>query len=169
MKLTKEIRENIIAAVVAKAGLRDELKNALDAIKAEAVAEWERSYPAALTQFSDWLSFSRYAYFIDEAGHSVSTSVELQDLNLIEKKGATPRIRYTPMIRVLMGDAEEIEDKITRVIELAHAVVYSCTTRKQLVETAPELEEFLPEEQKSGALVDLATVDRLRALLGGKP
>lgn len=168
MKLTKEIRENIIADVVEKTGLNAELKAAQETIKKEAVAEWERGYPEGLKKYADWISVTQYAYFVNGAGHCLKDETLSDAGKLFEMRGSTPRIKVTDTLKSLFDYRDEIVKRVDQTIEVTRAVVYSCSTRKQLIETAPELEPFIPEEQKSGALVDMATLERLRAMLGGK-
>lgn len=48
------------------------------------------------------------------------------------------------------------------------AILFSCTTSKQLAEVSPELYKFLPEETQAGNLpVAIETVERVNKLLSG--
>lgn len=168
MRLNNALRDKIISAVVREQGLRDKHIAAGEAVLDKLVATHEATYPAGLLNYKPWLSETTRIVLKNAEGYTVEY-FDTGVTHLFRQNSETPSVAITPEIQALLDARAAAKKELNDVESMVYVVVYSCTTTKQLIETAPELARFVPDENTPvTALVDMATVNRLRQMLTPK-
>jgi hypothetical protein len=166
MKLSHNARDQIVDAVLRDKGFPGKITAAEAKLGALVKAEWEKTVPAEVFPLvGRWVGETRRAYVRDDKGNVLDTVVLV---GTPDPRSGSPAVVQTPEIRALRDAVDAVKKEAADIKETVRAVVYSCNTDKQLLETAPELGRFLPEAGgASTALVDMATINKLRNMLGG--
>lgn len=168
MKLSKRIRDKIVDDVLKDKGCLSKIHAAEDAAKEAAILEWEKNYPhdkASKAAIEEWADTTSAVYVNNREGYHVTSFHHCREM--YKRAGRTPSVVITDEIKAAMDAVEAAEKERDEIESLVRSVVNSCDTNKQLIETAPELARFLPDGSATvTAMVDMATVNRLRAMLG---
>jgi len=166
MRLTNAIRDRAEAAILRKQGFFDKIEAAEKAIPEHLKREWEKSYPNGIEAFKDWIS-TRSHFRVENLNGYHLESFPLGGY-VFAKQGNTPECKVTPEITAMIETRDRAKAEMEEARATIRAVLNSCSTTKQIHEVAPELDKYMPDEgdTPSTGLVDMATVQKLRAMLG---
>lgn len=168
MRLSNGMRDSIVAAILRDREFPAKITAAEAALRSEVLTEYEKLYPkdeASMVVVREWADTNSYISLENERGYGIESFHGYG--RIFEHQGKSPRVKITPKITALVEARDAANKAKIEAEEIIRAVLNSCSTTKQLIDTAPELARYVPDE--SGpvtALVDMATVQRLRYILG---
>lgn len=170
MKLTKSIRESVIAKIKNKtyAVERKEFEAKI-AVELDKILIAQGEIPASEIPEK----FSKYISTYPECVVYPYKNNPYHSDRFFPRSKSTFCTRHNNRFEVenkeMVEQNKKIEDAWAQKEQTLQAVMNSCTTTKQLLETIPEMAEFLPEENQSmgGALVSIETVEKAKAIFAG--
>ncbi len=171
MKLTNVVKDYIINKAKKDAKEKLRFDEQLDSTIARIRQEYMKTLPEGIDNYKGWLKTTLEIYLL----HPTGTQMKLCGATYACcKTGWIPRqndyyatLTLTPDLIERVENINKMHSELKEFGEALVSVMTSCTTLKQLKETAPELEKYFPEEKQNTALVDMATVTKLRDMLGG--
>jgi hypothetical protein len=168
LKLTNAIRNKIVEDVLTSKGIRKIAQYAEKAWVKQIMQEWEKCYPPGLHEYKAWVCKASSIYVEDDR-HNITDCVYLSSIeegtNVYRHESGSTCVAQTPEIIRLKDEWLEAKKAVVDAEALIRSVVFSCTTSKQLIDIAPELARFVPDEDQTTALVSVATLDALRQLM----
>jgi|GEM_PF-4626873 len=166
MKLTNSIRESVVKQIENKV-MPPRLAPIMAKAQAFADEFFKNRGDIPFTEVP-----KRFEKFVRHIGscsmyNNEGSNLEIKLSNAYcSQNGYLERITVSDAIVTAFNKAHEEWWQEKKAIE---AVLNSCTTTKQLIETMPELEEFLPKENSTvgGALVAVETIEKAKNALRG--
>lgn len=165
MRLTKDMRQNIIDSIVAKAvnkkqdALIEEyrliLQQIADSKYPKEVKDWMDKAPKSIRNEAFNTTSSASLYYSDGSsvpvpfitnnhrGCSLKTPIKVLASDANSYKFIATK-KLDSKIKVVVKKMNQLVEKRDHTRSTIRQAVYSCNTRKQLIELYPDLEEFVP-------------------------
>ena len=191
MKLSNELRDSIAKKIIVEK-YSDKIKQAkkqyLETVENEAREENKNSlcFYEKSGEMKKYIRCGEYIRLKNKEGNAVyNLGKDYDDVERIIEKNIRSDcvdisfkipfeqshdcyITLTKEIQYAADRCNDIFSKAQKDYEDIHALLYSCTTVKQLSETLPEIERYIPVQAQCTTIIPIETVNRCKSILGGK-